>query len=68
MPQSDHEMPILPHWPPGWANRMVYVTDDARELIRVTHDGEVVIAEDITLGEAKDILRYLALFVRPRTD
>lgn len=39
---------------------LLVMSDAARELMRVTSDNEVVMPDDLTLDEAKDVIRQLA--------
>ena len=45
----------------GWTAALLCMSGTGRELLRVTTAGEVVLPDDLTLAEARDLLSQLAL-------
>jgi hypothetical protein len=47
--------------PTGWVAPLLCMSDTGRELLRVTPGGEVWIAPDLTMREARELIENLAL-------
>lgn len=57
-PESD--MGLYLEGAAGWGARTIFLSDAGRELLRITPDNEVTIADDLTMDEARELIEGLA--------